>query len=99
MRVVNASAPGFEGGMDRIENVTEDDDRSAETVRQRIEAVQRASAQSRKLGSNLVRDLFMSVLQDLRNALDGKVDGMSVRYVGETLDDLVGLLRGESSLH
>jgi len=48
--------------MDRIENVTGDDDRSAEAVRQRIEAVQRASAQSHKLGNGLVRDLFMSLL-------------------------------------
>jgi len=43
MRAVNASAPDFEGGMDRIENVTGDDGRSAETVRQRIEAVQQVS--------------------------------------------------------
>ncbi len=85
--------------MDRIENVAEDDSRSIETARQRIEAVQRASAQSRKLGNGLGRDLFMSVLRDLRNALDGKVAGVSVRDVDETLDDLVGMLAGESPLH
>ncbi len=77
--------------MDRLENVTEGDGRSAEAVRQRIEAVQRASAQSRKLGNGLVRDLFMSLLRDLRKALDGKVAGMSVRDIDKILDDLVGV--------
>ena len=85
--------------MDRVENVAEDDSRSIETARQRIETVQRASDQSRKLGNGPARDLFMSVLQDLRNALDGKVAGMSVRDVDKLLDDLMGLLAGESSLH
>ena len=41
----------------------------------------------------------MSLLRDLRKALDGKVAGMSVRDVDKILDDLVRMLAGESSLH
>lgn len=84
--------------MDRVEREDEDAEPTPEALRRRLGALERDALRSRirVLRDELGRALFLSVLRDCRNALDGEVVGATVRDVAETLDMLTGVLvRGE----
>lgn len=84
--------------MDRVEREDEDAEPTSEALRHRLGALERDALRShiRVLRDELGRALFLSVLRDCRNALDGKVMGATVQDVAETLDMLTGVLvRGE----
>lgn len=84
--------------MNRSERRGEDDGPSFAVLRRRLEALERDALHSpiRVLRDELGRALFMSVLRDCRDALDGELVGATARDVAEMLDTLTGVLvRGQ----
>ena len=76
----------------RIENhgelLRKGDEPKVEAIRRRLEAMEREALHSHAMPDELARRLFMSVLNDCRRALDGKIVGSTPQSVAETLDSL-----------
>ena len=72
----------------RAELLRKGDEPKVEVIRRYLEAMEREALHSHAVPDELARALFMSTLRDYRRALDGKIAGVTPRFVAEMLASL-----------
>lgn len=82
----NGGSSQPKGIENRAELLRKGDELKVETVRRRLDAMEREALHSHAMPDELARTLFMSTLQDCRRALNDKTVDATPHSIAEVLD-------------